>query len=69
MNQNKHIVEVQELYKIFGEETEVRALNGVSFKVAHGDFLGMTGPSDSGKSTLLSILGSLDHLTGGSVSG
>lgn len=38
----------------------VTALRGVDLTVARGDFLAVTGPSGSGKSSLLNVLGLLD---------
>jgi putative ABC transport system ATP-binding protein len=52
-------------YKL-GDET-LKALDGVSFKVAPGEFIAITGPSGSGKSTLANIIGGLDHPNDGSV--
>ena len=45
----------------------LRALNGVSFTVSHGEWVALMGPSGSGKTTLINILGGLDTLTSGSV--
>jgi putative ABC transport system ATP-binding protein len=43
----------------------VRALRGVDFDLAWGDFVVLLGPSGSGKSTLLNLLGGLDRATSG----
>jgi putative ABC transport system ATP-binding protein len=43
----------------------VRALDGVSFEVAEGEWISIMGPSGSGKTTLINILGGLDRPTGG----
>jgi putative ABC transport system ATP-binding protein len=62
-------LEVVNLTKIYGagEETEMRALDSVSFRVEHGDFAAIIGPSGSGKSTLLNLIGALDRPTSGKV--
>jgi putative ABC transport system ATP-binding protein len=45
----------------------IRALQGVSFKVNHGEFVAILGPSGSGKTTLLNMIGVLDRPTRGRV--
>jgi len=56
------------LTKIYGEaETEVRALDNVSFSVKKGEFVLVIGSSGSGKSTLLNMVGLLDRPTKGRI--
>ena len=62
------ILKIENLTKTYGTgQTEVRALDGVSFSVEKGDFLSIIGPSGSGKSTLLHIIGGVDRPTSGKV--
>jgi putative ABC transport system ATP-binding protein len=56
------LVRVDDLRKEFGN---VRALAGVSFSVAAGEWIAIMGPSGSGKTTLINILGGLDMPTAG----
>jgi len=56
------------LTKIYGEaETQVLALDNVSFSIKKGEFVMIVGSSGSGKSTLLNMIGLLDHPTQGEV--
>ncbi len=62
----KPIIELENIRRDFivGDET-VRALRGVTFSIAEGEFVTIMGTSGSGKSTLLNILGCLDTPTSG----
>ena len=56
------IIKAVQLSRVYGD---VQALDGVSFEVAHGEWISVMGPSGSGKTTLLNILGGLDRPTSG----
>ena len=62
------VLEVKELTKKYGEgESEVIALDHVSFSVERGEFVAIIGASGSGKSTLMNMIGGIDHPTSGSI--
>lgn len=53
--------------KFVNGETELIAVNDLSFTVETGEFLSIIGKSGSGKSTLLYQMGMLDHPTSGEI--
>ena len=50
-----------------GNAGRVDILKGISLTVSQGETLGLVGPSGSGKSSLLMLIGGLERATGGSV--
>lgn len=62
------ILKVEGITKIFGkDENIVTALDDVSFTVAKGQMVAITGTSGAGKSTLLHIIGGVEKPTKGKV--
>jgi len=57
-------VVIESLTKKYGS---LRAVDGLSFNIAPGEWVALMGPSGSGKTTLINILGGLDTLTSGRV--
>jgi len=57
-------VEVDDLVKVFGN---IRALEGLSFKVEDGEIYGLIGPNGAGKTTALRIIATLLLPTSGRV--
>ena len=65
------ILEVKNLEKTYKKNNkssnEIKALKGISFNVAKGEFVGIMGSSGSGKSTLLKLIGGIFKPSGGSI--
>ena len=59
------IVEVDGLRKVF--EPDIRAVDGISFRVDRGEVFGFLGPNGAGKSTTIKVLTTLLRPTSGGV--
>ena len=60
-------LELVDVTKSYPGSPPVRALDGVSLRVEHGELLAIVGPSGSGKSTMLHVVGTLDRPSSGVV--
>jgi len=61
-------VRFQQVTKTYtGARGTFKALDGVSFDIAQGEFFGLLGPNGAGKTTLISILAGLSRASGGEV--
>ncbi len=63
------LIKTNNLFKTYtiGKNIEAEALGGVNLTIEKGDFVAIAGPSGSGKSSLLNLLGALDTPTYGSI--
>jgi ABC-2 type transport system ATP-binding protein len=59
------MIHVENLVKTFGE---VKAVDGVSFRVAKGEIFAFLGPNGAGKTTTIQMLTTLQRPTGGTMS-
>jgi lipoprotein-releasing system ATP-binding protein len=63
-----NLLAVRDLHKSFVEGgNEIHVLRGVNLDLAEGERLAVVGESGVGKSTLLHILGTLDHFNAGTI--
>ena len=59
------VVELRDVTRRFDGPPAVEALRAVNLRVERGDYVSIVGPSGSGKSSLLNVLGLLDRPTSG----
>ena len=64
----KTILEIDSLKKYYGKQgSQTKALNGITFQVMEGEFLGIMGSSGSGKSTLLNCIATVIEPSSGRI--
>lgn len=62
------ILEIESLKKYYGKaKSQTKALDGITFQVMPGEFLGIMGSSGSGKSTLLNCIATVIQPSSGSI--
>ncbi|MDZ4382365.1 MAG: ABC transporter ATP-binding protein [Parvibaculum sp.] len=67
MSDGHPLIEARGVSRILQETVPVTLVRDIDIGVGHGEFVSVTGPSGSGKSSLLYLLGLLDVPTSGSV--
>ena len=64
----KEIISFKNVTKVFGTgEGAQKAVDDISFTIDEGEFVVILGQSGAGKSTVLNMLGGLDHQTNGEI--
>ena len=64
----QEMLSVKQVEKFYGNNGNLtRALNGISFTIYPGEFVGIMGASGSGKTTLLNCIATVDKVTTGSI--
>ncbi len=67
LSSEKPLIELRGVTKVYGQgQAEMIALHGVDLKIYRGEFVSVMGPSGSGKSSTMNILGCLDMPSSGS---
>ena len=62
------VLEIDSLKKYYGKPgNQTKALNGITFQVMEGEFLGIMGSSGSGKSTLLNCIATVIQPSSGRI--
>ncbi len=65
---NSYVLDFNNIsHSYFQQNNEIKILKNINLKVSHGEIIALTGPSGTGKSTLLNIAGLLENPLSGSV--
>lgn len=63
-----NLLELKSIQKYYGTRGNItRAVNGISFSVSEGEFIGIMGASGSGKTTLLNCIATIDNVSAGHI--
>lgn len=63
-----NLLELKSIQKYYGTRGSItRAVNGISFSVHDGEFIGIMGASGSGKTTLLNCIATIDNVSAGHI--
>ncbi len=63
-----NLLELKSIQKYYGTRGSItRAVNGISFSVSEGEFIGIMGASGSGKTTLLNCIATIDNVSAGHI--
>lgn len=64
----KTVLKVENMEKYYGNKGNVtKAVDGISFDVEKGEYIGIMGASGSGKTTLLNCISTIDRVTSGHI--
>ncbi len=62
------VLKVEQIQKYYGNKDNItKAIDGISFDVAEGEFIGIMGASGSGKTTLLNCIATIDNVSSGHI--
>lgn len=64
----KSILSLYKVEKYYGNKGNItKAINNITFKINEGEFVGIMGPSASGKTTLLNCISTIDTVSTGNI--